>query len=304
MPPRPDALRPLCLLAALLLAPTVPAATAPSGIELDPRATVVERSEEDAVRLHDVPVGRLARAEDVTQGRSTRTVRGTLEGWTWAYPRGVDPADVFARLRRQLPAEAWFECQGMDCGISAIWAHDVFAVADLYGRDRRQHYAAVPRATADGPTVVLLYVSERGTREVFAHLEEIRLATDAGVGADADLAATLRRALEATGVARLPRLPLDPDGRPSAAAEPVLEALARAVAALPPERELWIVVHGRAGDPAASLEVTREQAEGLAEVLGAQLPGRRLRPVGVGMAVPAVLERAERVVEIVVPEGS
>jgi mono/diheme cytochrome c family protein len=84
----------------------------------------------------------------------------------------------------------------------------------------------------------------------------------------------------------------------------VLEALARAVAALPPERELWIVVHGRAGDPAASLEVTREQAEGLAEVLGAQLPGRRLRPVGVGMAVPAVLERAERVVEIVVPEGS
>jgi hypothetical protein len=302
MPPRPDALRLLCLLAAFGLAPAVPAAPAPSGMELDPRATVVEQSEEAVARLHDVPVGRLARAEDVTQGRSTRTVRGTLEGWTWAYPRGVDPADVFARLRGQLPEEAWFECQGMDCGISAIWAHEVFAVADLYGRDRRQHYAAVPRATADGPTVVLLYVSERGTREVFAHLEEIRLATEAGLGGDADLAATLRRALEATGVARLPRLPLDPEGGSSGVAEPVLEALASAVAALPPERELWIVVHGRAAEPAESLGATRRQAEGLARALGARLPGRRLRPVGVGMAVPAVLEGAERVVEIVLPE--
>jgi hypothetical protein len=304
MPLRPDALRLLCLLATLGLAPAVPAALAPSGIELDPRATVVEHSEEDLARLHDVPVGRLARAEDVTQGRSTRTVRGTLEGWTWAYPRGVDPADVFARLRRQLPDEAWFECQGMDCGISAIWAHDVFAVADLYGRDRRQQYAAVPRATSGGPTVVLLYVSERGTREVFAHLEEIRLATDAEPGGDADLETALRRALEATGVARLPRLPLEPDGDPAGAAGPILEALALAVAALPPARELWIVVHGRAAEPADSLEVTRRQAEGIVEALGARLPERRLRPVGVGMAVPAVLEDAERVVEIVLPEES
>jgi hypothetical protein len=152
--------------------------------------------------------------------------------------------------------------------------------------------------------VVLLYVSERGTREVFAHLEEIRLATEAGVGGDADLATTLRRSLEATGVARLPRLPLDPDGGPSGAAEPMLEALASAVSALPPERELWIVVHGRSAEPVESLEATRRQAEGLAGALGARLPGRRLRPVGVGMAVPAVLEDAERVVEIVLPEGS
>ncbi|MEE4360138.1 MAG: DUF4892 domain-containing protein [Pseudomonadales bacterium] len=274
----------------------------PAGLERYPRAWIVAASEDDRMREVDVPIARIARSEDVAQGRGMRRVRGTRRTLTWAHPRGVDPAAVFAHLRGQLPQEALFECQGRDCGISAIWAHDVFGVPDLYGRDGQQHYVALVRPTPEGPVTLMLYVSERGTREVFAHLVEVRGADQqAAPGEVAGLAGVLRD----VGHGRIAGIAFTADDRIAAGSEAALAALVTGLAEIlaegPADRDLWIVAHGRAASPEAALASTRRRAEAVVEALSPELAGARLRALGVGPAVPRILGDADFVLEVVLP---
>lgn len=286
------------LLALLFLvwATPIPAATAsrapgPDGIQPYANARVTERSGAGSVDTHLVPVDRITRPGDAARPGPNRSVEGSRRSVTWSHPRGVSAEDVFRHLREQLPENAWFECDGRGCGASTYWAHDVFGIADLYGRDATQHYVAVPRNTAEGPALVMLYVSERGTREVFAHLREILLA-DAGQGAASALATGLRE----IGVARLPEHPFDSEGGLAAEAGPILDAMEQALAALPANEEVWVVVH-MAGDPGDMIEASVVRARRLRDALEA--PDVRLRAFGVGPLAPSVLGDAELRVELV-----
>lgn len=287
-----------CVLATLCLALFLPAADAreqsgPEGIRPFENARVVESSGAGPVERHLVPVDRITRSGDAARSGPNRSIEGSRRGITWSHPRGVDAEDVFGHLRQQLPEEAWFQCDGRGCGASTYWAHDVFDIANLYGRDSSQHYVAVPRSTSEGPAVVMLYVSERGTGEVFAHVREILLADGAnGQGRDSALSIGLRD----IGVARLPEHPFGPDGDIASDAGPSLEAIERALAALPANDEVWIVVH-MAGDPQSAVEASTDRARRLRDALEA--PDVRLQAFGAGPLVPSVLGDAELRVELV-----
>jgi hypothetical protein len=205
----------------------------------------------------------------------------------------VDAGEVFRHLRGQLPDDAWFQCAGRGCGASTYWAHDVFGIADLYGRDSSQHYVAVPRNTEEGPAVVMLYVSERGTREVFAHIREILLV---GGEAGQSRGTALSAGLQAVGVARLPKHPFDADGELAPDSGPTLKAMEQALAALPANEEVWIVVH-MAGDPQTMIEASTARARRLRDALEA--PDIRLRAFGAGPLAPSILEDADVRVEMV-----
>ena len=158
----------------------------PDWLRPSPDAWVV-RSTVDADVRFEVPVGRIARSGGLVRPRSVRRLEGRLASITWAWPRGSTSRAVHAALREQLPGTPWFECAGRACGSASYWAHRVFGVPDLYGRDELQYYLALPGR--DG-SAVLLYVAERGTREVFAHLVELTPAQggDQRLVADAVLA--------------------------------------------------------------------------------------------------------------------
>ena len=125
------------------------------------------------VRQHEIPVARARRSGGFVQPREVETVRGQRRSLTWSHPRGVSPDEVYAHLRAQLPDATWYECESRACGPSSFWAHSQFEVADLHGRDGSQFYVAVPETGADGSRVNMLYVVQRGTREVLAHWEVI-----------------------------------------------------------------------------------------------------------------------------------
>lgn len=284
--------------AILSLAVSSPTAAAraesgPEGIRPYADARVAQSSAPGPVETHRVPVDRIAHAGDATRSGPNRTVEGRSRSLTWAHPRGVDAGAVFRHLRGQLPEEAWFQCEGRGCGASTYWAHDVFGIADLYGRDANQHYVAVPRSTSEGPAVVMLYVSERGTREVFAHIREILLA-DGGAGQRPGSA--LATGLRELGVARLPVHPFDPEGGLAPDAGSTLESIEQALAVLPANDEVWIVVH-MAGPPGDMIEASSVRARRLRDAL--DVPDLRLRAFGVGPLAPSVLGDAQLRVELV-----
>jgi hypothetical protein len=279
----------------VLLAAAVPVPAAedgPEGIEPFPDAFLVEQAPLGPPAEQRVPVDRLARGDDLVRPDAVRRVQGRARSWTWGHGRGVTAESVYEHLRAQLPGASWFECDGRDCGASTYFANRILGVADLYGRDGRQHYVAVPRGTPDGPGVVMLYVSERGTREVFAHIEEIVFA--AGRAERGRPGARLGESLRASGVARLPGDPL----ADAAARDAALDVAATALDALPPGSEVWIVVH-RAGPVDAALAESDADAARLVDDLRARRPDYVVEGRGVGSLVPTVLGGAERVVELV-----
>ncbi len=158
------------------------------------RAEVVEVLDQGSARSWRLPQARVTQEEALLDGDAAITITGPWRGTRWAFPRGTAPRRAFEDLRAQLPGTERFTCAGRDCGSSALYAHEVFGVADLYGRDGEQHYALFE--APDG--VRALYVSQRGTREVFAQLIEVR-------GRDPVLptAASARKAITETGRLRL-----------------------------------------------------------------------------------------------------
>lgn len=273
----------------------VPGATDPAGIERFTGAWIAKRRALGPVDDHRIPIDRLSRPDLFSLPTVMRNVRGRSRSVTYAHPRGVDSRAVFDRMRSGLPGERLFTCSSRGCGASTYFANRVFGIAELYGRDAEQHYLVLERVTADGPSLLMLYVSQRGTREVFAHVEEILLETSAS---DPALARTLADALVGPGVARLPTHPFADDGSLAGDAEPLLAAMSQALAGLSGTGTVWVVVHMQ-GPIEAALEGSLRRAERLRDHLadGADMP--TLRAFGVGGLAPAVLGEARVRVELV-----
>lgn len=280
--------------------PLASAQPAAAGIEPFPGADIAYSSSEDSVRTHAVPVDRISRVDGFMQPRESREVEGRLRTVTWNHPRGVTADAVFAHLRGQLRGEPWFSCQSRDCGPSTYWAHRQFEVSDLYGRDATQFFVAVPRGTEAGPVLTMLYVVQRGTREVFAHVADIIMEQP---GAASTNPALWARALQNDGVLQVPLL-FTADGDADGDVEPLLRRVAQAAEGLTPDSELWLVVHlrngGRGSD--ATLAASRDRAERLAARLSDVLPRRRVAGYGVGALIPGVLGDEDAVVQIVVQQ--
>ena len=229
------------------------------------RAELIEMQERGSARPWRLPQARVTQEESLLDGQAALTVTGPWQGMRWAFPRGTEPRRAFEDLRAQLPGTARFLCAGRDCGSSALYAHEVFGVADLYGRDGEQHYALFE--ASDG--VRALYVSQRGTREVFAQLIEVQ-------GRDPALptAAVARKALTETGRLRLQA--------PEEALRRWFTAPEQAWLATLPGRWLLLVhLQSEAGRGAEAQAASQALAATLAQSLGAA----EVRALGLGGAV-------------------
>lgn len=228
------------------------------------RAERQEAQQAGAARTWRFPRERLTREEALLSRESAEVVRGVWDSALWAYPRGTDPARAFEDLLSQWNGTSRFRCSGRGCGESAIFAHEVFGVADLYGRDGEQHYVLL---TAEGG-VGALYVSQRGTREVFAQL--------LWVTASEALPASLPSPLESAAA-------LGPEGRLRLVGEAeVLQEwmMAFGEARGASDAGLVLLVHRQGGAEALSL------TEALAQRLEAALAPEVVRAYGVGGAIP------------------
>lgn len=87
--------------------------------------------------------------------------------------------DHYRSLLQARGAQILFECSGIGCGRSNVWANQIFGQRVLYGRDATQDYLIAGTTESDGSRwLTLVYTVTRGNLREYAWVEH--LAVDPG----------------------------------------------------------------------------------------------------------------------------
>ena len=142
-----------------------------------PNAEAMDSATDAEPKQRRVVLGPLKKIRNTLRPEREQFVRGSLRSVTYFIPdeRRVDPVRAFFDTQLDAAGETLFACEGRSCGSSNYWANTVFDRAILYGPEQLQSYRIV--RMADAPERYLaVYVAQRGTRKVYAHVELVTLA--------------------------------------------------------------------------------------------------------------------------------
>ncbi|PCM45712.1 DUF4892 domain-containing protein [Marinobacter sp. ANT_B65] len=93
-------------------------------------------------------------------------------------------------LLQERGASVLFECSGIRCGRSNVWANQIFSQSVLYGRDATQDYLVAGLVTEDGSRwLTSVYTVTRGNLREYVWVEHLKVsagATVPGLGAEND----------------------------------------------------------------------------------------------------------------------
>lgn len=114
-------------------------------------------------------------------------LKGELWRRTWAIDSQFTLDEVTTFFDKQIEnLPILYHCRALDCGSSHFWANEVFSNARLVGRGQYQVYQVALEQGAPGQesTLYVLYIMQRGTKQVMVHLdilttkEDIKSATN------------------------------------------------------------------------------------------------------------------------------
>lgn len=267
----------------------------PQGFDRFPGSWIVEYSPETAVRAYEFVTGKVARIRREVRIEQSLRVGADLVRVTYRMPDGTRLDDVIGHYEDvvgEVGARIEFTCRGLDCGLSTIWANQVFGVKELAAPDAAQFYVAAVDSAA--PRLVSIYVAQRPNRRIYAHVDIAR--TDelqAGLSADDVLVA-----LESRGYAVLGGAAPDDGGSLDDTDLQALDELASALGGF--EARVFVVCHLVGTDVEAA--ATRSQA--CAETAAARLKAGGVDAAGFGAGAFAPREGAPASrLELVAPGG-
>ncbi len=269
--------------------PTVPA---------HPRATLeVEESSGESTSAFVfivAPVDRIRR-DVVSEGM----VRGTgfANSRTYEMPEDLDRIEVMDWFRNQLQVrdtDLVFECEGRECGRATIWASEIFDQRLLATANQRQSYLAGSLEQDGQTTLVSVYVIERGTGTIYAHVTEIQPDKPVNLTTGQDIEEILLR----DGVTVLEDVEFNQTGTLTASAVESLTQMAKSDLQTFIDETIYVVCHIY-GDLTADdlLEESTQRAQTVADVLTEA--GLTLVAFGVGPLSPDD-ENTSRI-ELVIP---
>ncbi|MGO1460978.1 MAG: DUF4892 domain-containing protein [Marinobacter sp.] len=88
----------------------------------------------------------------------------------------------YLRLLEDRGAQLLFECSGVRCGRSNVWANQVFGQSVLYGRDATQDYLVAGGIAEDGSRwLTSVYTVTRGNLREYVWVEHLQVAAGAAV---------------------------------------------------------------------------------------------------------------------------
>ena len=127
-----------------------------------------------AVADYRLVLSGLTRAQATTVPTRELRLKGELWRRVWAVEPQFTLQEVSDHFLRQLDGlETLYQCRALDCGSSHFWANDVFRNARLVGREQFQIYrvAMQQQPGSDRKTLYVLYVMQRGSRQVMVNLD-------------------------------------------------------------------------------------------------------------------------------------
>lgn len=226
---------------------------------------------------YSLALGSVEKVNGVERLEREERITGYLKRISYRVPDGNTTRTVFNNFKEQLEklnAEILFTCQGRECGSSNYWANDVFGFSKLYGVERSQYYMA---AKLPGVTAVI-YVTERGNRRIYAHIDFI----------ETDAAARMVATIKGKGVVEL-----------STNSLPDMDLLGKMVEQLKKHTlDIALVVHHQGKTLAAADTAGLLKAEELRQLLVMhQISG--VEVFSVGALVPSVLNQNQSAVMLV-----
>jgi len=120
-----------------------------------------------------------------------KRVKGSLNKRTLELDNGNSYADALAKLNLFFDdqgARRIFQCEGLDCGSSNVWANEHFNVRQLYGLDQSQAYNVVQLSDGSQTQYLMTYLSQRGNRRLYLQWELLS-PSDRHAKADAEVIA-------------------------------------------------------------------------------------------------------------------
>ncbi|WP_372997969.1 DUF4892 domain-containing protein [Marinobacter sp.] len=119
--------------------------------------------------------------------RSETMARLPVEGEGRLYQVNRDSSrqkarDHYLGQLRQRNAQILFECSGIRCGRSNVWANQIFDQSVLLGRDATQDYLVAGTVTEDGARwLTLIYTVTRGNLREYVWVEHLRVESGATI---------------------------------------------------------------------------------------------------------------------------
>lgn len=129
-----------------------------------------ERSVLDSYRL---VLSSSTRAQ-ASPGQNELRLKGELWRRTWAVESQFTLDEVTTFFEKQIEnLPILYHCRALDCGSSHFWANEVFSNARLVGRGQYQVYQVALEQGAAGKesTLYVLYIMQRGTKQVMVNLD-------------------------------------------------------------------------------------------------------------------------------------
>jgi len=153
-------------------------AIADTGINPYPGAEEVESESADEAAAHLVVLGALEKVNHELVPEKSEIVMGLRSSTTWYLPQARRTREVakyyFEQLEQQ--GEVVFQCQGRSCGSSSNWANKILDRAILYGPEQFQQFSVVQ--LRDGEGYRYIYIGQRATRKIYAHIEQVLANSD------------------------------------------------------------------------------------------------------------------------------
>lgn len=223
----------LLLSAALIVSPLW-------AVEGFPRAAL-QYDKTQEVQNYRLVLSGLKRNQATTYGELERRLNGRLWRRVWAVEDRVPLDSVIHHYTQPQGAErVLYQCRALDCGSNPFWANEIFGNARLGGREQNQFYRVTLREDPAGKekTVHVLYIIERGSKQVMVNLDV--LTTTSAVNAQADLQAAMRQAL-ANNAGWLPGLVTDNGRLDEQQSRALIEYLKKLTPGV--KRRLYLLVH-------------------------------------------------------------
>ncbi len=268
----------------------------PEGFDRFPGSWIVEYSPSTSLRAYEFVTGKVARIRREVRIEESMRVGADLVRVTYRMPDGTRLNDVVAHYESvvdDLGAQIEFNCRGLDCGLSTIWANQVFGVKELAASDAAQVYVAAVDTAAS--RLISIYMAQRPNRRVYAHVD-VALTEGLQAGLSAD---DVVEALESKGFAVLGGAAPDDAGSLDEADLQALDELAAALGEF--EGEVFVACHVGGSDAERAVA----QSQGCAEAAVARLKAGGVDAAGFGVGAFAPREgmSASRL-ELVAPGGS
>jgi len=136
----------------------------------------LQDEQKEKVAGYRLILSELKRNQATTYGETERLLNGNLWRRVWSVAERYPWSAVAEHFARQTQgADVLYQCEGLDCGSNNFWANEIFSNARLVGRDQNQFYQASLKEQPNGDkTLYVLYVVQRGTRQIMINLDEFQ----------------------------------------------------------------------------------------------------------------------------------